>query len=89
MVALVIRTQHRFYESRPSKALLIPSLLVAVLALVIPFLPGQTMLGFVPLPGSHLLLIVILVLLYVGLVEISKRRIYRLKKNSFKPLAAM
>ena len=48
-VALVVRTRMPFYRSRPGPWLLYTSGAVAVLTVMLPYLPGSRHLGFVPL----------------------------------------
>src|SRR5262249_1289971 len=49
VVALVVRTRRRFYQSRPGSVLLWSTVALSVLTLAIPFLPSARILGFVPL----------------------------------------
>jgi len=72
-VALVVRTRLPFYRSRPGRLLLYSSIAVAVLTLVISYLPGSGYLGFVPLPLSLLGLVVGIALAYTMAVEVTKR----------------
>jgi Mg2+-importing ATPase len=49
-VLLVIRTRRPFYRSAPSGPLIIASCAAAAAALLIPWLPGASVLGFGPIP---------------------------------------
>lgn len=77
LVALVVRTRRPFFQSRPGRLLLWSTLLLTVLAILIPFLPFSQALGFVPLPSALLLGLLGLTLLYVLLVEWVKGVFYR------------
>lgn len=76
LVALIVRTRRPFYRSRPGRWLLISTALIAVLTLAIPYLPINTLFGFVPLPPQVMGLIVFITLLYVAVTEGVKRVFY-------------
>ncbi|GIW34141.1 magnesium-translocating P-type ATPase [Meiothermus sp.] len=69
LVALVVRTRRPFFQSRPGRLLLWSTLLLTVLAVLMPYLPFSGVFGFVPLPYPLLLGLLDLTLLYVLLVE--------------------
>jgi len=74
LIMLVIRTQRPFYQSKIGKGLFYSTLVVAIITLSLPFIPGlNTMLGFTPLPGSLMLALVGITLIYVLMNEIAKR----------------
>ena len=77
VVALVVRTRRRFYQSRPGTVLLWSTIILAVLSYVIPFLPFVAVLGFVPLPLSLLATLSVITVLYVLATEIGKQWFYR------------
>jgi Mg2+-importing ATPase len=77
VVALVVRTRRAFYESRPGSVLLVSTLILSVVALVIPYLPGSELLGFTPLPPALLLAVIVITALYVASAELLKRWFYR------------
>jgi Mg2+-importing ATPase len=77
VVALVIRTRRPFYRSRPGTLLLVSTVVLIPLTLAIPFLPGASMLGFVPLPGLITVTIVALAVSYVAVTELQKAWFYR------------
>ncbi len=77
VIALVIRTRHRFWRSRPGNFLLWSTIGVIALALVLPYLPASSMFGFVPLPAPLLAAIVGLTVLYVIATEYAKSVSYR------------
>jgi P-type Mg2+ transporter len=76
-VALVMRTRRPFFQSRPGTLLLALTVVLAVGALAIPYLPLVGVFGFVPLPLPLLLTIVVIMLLYVAATELQKRWFYR------------
>jgi len=85
VIALVVRTRRVFYRSRPGRLLLISTLGLSALALAIPYLPGVSVLGFVPLPFGLLAAVVAITALYVGAVELLKRWFYRAPAPSLGP----
>lgn len=76
-VALVIRTRMPFYRSRPGTALLFSSLGVAVITVLIPWLPFARPLGFTPLPLSLMAALLGITAAYVVAVEATKRLFFR------------
>jgi Mg2+-importing ATPase len=77
VIALVVRTRRRFYRSRPGKVLLVSTVLVALLTIVIPYLPGVQVLGFTPLPAGLMAMIVTITLVYVVATETVKGMFHR------------
>ena len=72
-VLFVLRTRRAFYRSRPGRLLLGASVVVAVLALLLPYLPiVPAWFGFVPLSAPVLASMVLVTLLYVGASELTK-----------------
>lgn len=76
LVALVVRTRRPFFRSRPGGWLLGSTMVVAVFALALPYLPGAALLDFVPLPPGALALIVAVTLGYVLVAEATKHAFY-------------
>ncbi len=72
-VALVVRTRMPFYRSRPGPWLLSTSAAVAVLTVLLPYLPGSHHLGFVPLAPAVMGMVIGITLLYVLAAEAAKR----------------
>jgi len=79
-VMLVLRSHRPFFRSRPGAALLWSSIVVAVLAVAIPYSPVAGSLGLVPLPAPVLLALAVITAGYVAVTEIAKAVFY-----SFKP----
>jgi Mg2+-importing ATPase len=73
LVLFVIRTYERPWKSRPSVALAITVVAVAVLGLLIPATPLAPALGFVPLPPSYFAFVAAATGAYLGVVELAKR----------------
>ncbi len=75
-VVLVLRTRGALWRSRPSPLLLAATLLVAVAALALPWLPGAAALfGFVAMPPALVAALLAVVLAYLAVTEQVKRRI--------------
>ena len=82
LVIFVIRTRRSpFYRSRPSVGLVVAVLAAVLGGIALPFTPLGPPLGFVPLPGSLLAVIVAMVAAYLVLVEVAKRRFFRLARS--------
>ena len=82
VIALVVRTRHVFFRSRPGTLLLASSLIFIGIALVIPYLPFITVFGFVPLPAPLLLAMLGLTALYVLATELTKKYFYSRGENA-------
>jgi Mg2+-importing ATPase len=76
LVIFVIRTRGAAWKSLPHPVLLATSLLVVCLALLLPFTPLGDLVGLVPLPVRMLLLIAGLTVVYLVVVEATKRGFY-------------
>jgi P-type Mg2+ transporter len=82
VIALVVRTRHVFWRSRPGKYLLLTSLIFIVITLALPYIPSISIFGFIPLPAPLMLAMVGLTILYVGVTEIAKRYFYSRGNNA-------
>jgi Mg2+-importing ATPase len=82
LVVFALRSRLPFTRSQPSRAMLVVTALVALAALVIPFSPIATLLGFQSLPPIYLLAIAIIVLSYFVSAEAAKRSFYRITSVS-------
>jgi Mg2+-importing ATPase len=76
VIALVVRTRHLFFRSRPGNLLLVSTTAVVVIAIILPYLPINTLFGFIPLPLPLLFAVLGLTLLYVFATEIAKKYFY-------------
>jgi len=77
LIVLVIRSRKPCFKSRPSKYLLMATVLVVVATLLLPGTALGNILGLYPLPISFLLLIVIIVMLYLIAAEMVKTVFYK------------
>lgn len=76
VVALVVRTRKPFFRSRPGRLLWVSTLLVAGIALALPYLGIGRPLGFTPLPPEVVGLLILIAGLYVAAAEGTKRFFY-------------
>ncbi len=76
-VAMVVRTRRPALRSRPGALLLWSSVVIAVIAVSLPYVPGAASLGFVPLPPLLLVSVLGVTLGYVVAAELLKRRFFR------------
>jgi P-type Mg2+ transporter len=81
-VMLILRTSGPFFRSRPGRWLLGSTLLVALVTVLLPYLPGQALLDFVPLPPSLVLALLLIALLYCVATELAKHFFYRRERAS-------
>ena len=77
LVLFVIRTTGNPLRSRPSGALAATTIVVAVLAIVLPYTPLAPVLGFTPLGGAFVAYVAGATATYLALVEIVKRWLFR------------
>ena len=77
LVVFVIRTAGNPLKSRPSRPLLIGVLVVVAIAVVLPYTPLGSLLGFIPLPVPLLGAIAFLAVTYLLLVQAVKSWFYR------------
>lgn len=76
-VVLVLRTRRPSWRSRPGRVLAVSTLVVAGLAIALPYLgPVSRWFGLVPLPPHLLASALAIVALYIVATEIAKRRYY-------------
>ena len=76
VIALVVRTRHLFFRSRPGKLLLISTSIVIGITVILPYLPFSSLFGFIPLPAPLMLAVIGLTLLYIVCTEIAKKYFY-------------
>jgi P-type Mg2+ transporter len=82
VIALVVRTRHLFFRSRPGTLLLVSTLIFIAITLVLPYLPFISVFGFVPLPAPLLLTMLGLTGLYVLATELTKKFFYSRLENA-------
>ena len=83
VIALVVRTRRPCIRSQPGRVLAWTTVGVVVLTFLIPYLPWTGLLGFVPLPASVLVTIVVITLAYTGAAEIAKRGFFPTEMSDF------
>ncbi|MCW5721984.1 MAG: magnesium-translocating P-type ATPase [Devosia sp.] len=71
-IVMIVRTRKPFWKSRPSRLLSWLTLVVGVLAIAIPFLPGADWFGFVPLPAPIMAGLIAITLAYLAASEATK-----------------
>jgi Mg2+-importing ATPase len=77
LVVFVIRTHASpFWRSRPSPALIAAALTGVAAAILLPYTPLAAPLGFTPLPASYPPIVATLVVVYLALVEVTKRALF-------------
>ena len=81
VIALVVRTRHLFFRSRPGTLLLASTLIIMAVALTVPYLPFISLFGFVPLPAPLMLAVLGLTALYVVATEAAKKYFYARMNN--------
>ncbi len=77
LVLFVIRTVGNPLRSRPSLPLTITTLLIVTIGIVLPYTPLARPLGFTPLPLVYFLFLAGMIVIYLLLVEVVKRRLMR------------
>jgi Mg2+-importing ATPase len=82
VIALVVRTRHLFFRSRPGTLLLVSTLIFIGITLVIPYLPFLSVFGFIPLPAPLMLVILGLTVLYIVATELAKEYFYSRAENA-------
>lgn len=76
VIAIVVRTRGLFFRSRPGNLLLASTIAVIGITLVLPYLPFSSAFGFVPLPAPLMLMLIGLTVLYVVVVEVTRKVFY-------------
>jgi P-type Mg2+ transporter len=80
LIVLVVRSRRPFFKSKPSKYLMITTLVIVSAAVIVPFTPLGALFGFRPLPISFLLAMAAIVALYIISADIAKGIFYRRAK---------
>lgn len=82
VIALVVRTRHVFFRSRPGKLLLVSTLVFIGITIALPYLPGSAVFGFIPLPLPLLATLLGLTGVYVLAAELAKKYFYSRAGNA-------
>jgi Mg2+-importing ATPase len=73
----VVRTKRWFWQSRPAKALVVSTILTAIIVLGILYSPFCSFFGFTAIPWKVNLAIIAISLVYFGTVELGKKAFYK------------
>jgi Mg2+-importing ATPase len=76
LVLFVIRTAARPWRDRPSRPLVITTLVVVAVGIALPFTGVAHLLGFEPLPALYFVFLVVVVGSYLVVVELVKARVF-------------
>jgi P-type Mg2+ transporter len=86
LVVFVIRTRRiPFFHSRPSLPMLITPTGCALIGAILPFTPLAGFLGFATLPVGFFLILLGMIVTYLLLVEVAKRRFYAVQPHPHRP----
>jgi P-type Mg2+ transporter len=81
IIVLVVRSRRPFFKSIPGKYLSIATISIAVVTLLIPYTPLSGLLGFTPISGWILIVILIIIALYILTAEVAKKMFYKIEKD--------
>lgn len=76
LVVFALRTRRPIFKSRPSKVMLMVTVLVWIVVLLLPYTPLARPLQFAPLPWFYLAVVAAIVLVYFISAELLKRAIF-------------
>jgi len=82
MLLLVMRTQKPFFKSKPAPVLLYSTLGVAVITLIMPYLPVASILNITAIPPLILLALLGVAVLYIIATEIAKHFFFHPKQRA-------
>lgn len=77
LIVMVVRTRKTIFASKPGKYLLMATILVAVLALLLPIMPFAAIMGFTAVPFKFYLAMLAIVTMYIISAELVKNWFYR------------
>jgi len=77
LIALVVRTRRPFFRSRPGRLLLALTAVLVLVALILPYVPAASLMGFTPLPPKMLGALCFITASYVLAAEVLKRWFFR------------
>ena len=76
VIALVIRSRKPFFRSKPGTLLWVSTLVVAIITVILPYVPLNSPLGFVPLPLPLMGGLLAITAMYVAASEVAKKYFY-------------
>jgi len=77
LILFVIRTHRPFHRSRPGRFLIVSTIVVFVVAVLLPYVSIGTVFSFVPLPAPVLAAMLGITAMYIVVSEMTKRWFYR------------
>jgi Mg2+-importing ATPase len=77
LVVFAVRTRIPIRRSKPSRAMVTVTGLVALVTLILPYSPLADLLGFKPLPLVYGLAILVIVVMYIVAAEFTKRWFFK------------
>src|SRR5437899_6639593 len=77
LVLFIIRTMGNPFRSRPSRSLMVTTLLIVGIGVALPATPMAMILGFTRLPASYFAFLITATLTYLALVDVAKRQLVR------------
>lgn len=77
-IVMALRTSRPLWRSRPSRPLLVATLVVAAIGLALPYTALAPLLGLAPLSAPVILTLFAIIALYLAVVELTKSIFYRL-----------
>jgi P-type Mg2+ transporter len=72
-IVLIIRTKRPFFSSRPSRSLMVVTVLVGIFTIILPFTPLSEPFGFTRISGYFLLAVAVIMVLYIASAELVKK----------------
>lgn len=81
LMVLVLRTRKSVFKSRPSKKLVIATVISILFTLALPFTGIGELMGFVRMPPSMYAILGLIIILYLALGELIKKQFY--KRNDY------
>ena len=79
LIVAVIRTRRPLHKSKMGRPLLWATVIVLVVTVALPYLPGSELMGFVPLPLVYWAVLGGITLLYLLASELTKKIVYRMQ----------
>lgn len=80
-IVLIIRTRRPFFSSRPSRSLMVVTVLVGLFTIILPFTPLSEPFGFTRISGYFLLAVAAIMVLYIMSAELVKKIFNRMNMS--------
>jgi len=75
-ILLILRTRRPFFKSKPGRYMWISTLLVGLIALALPYVSTAELFGFVPLPPTTMLVLIVITVTYAAANELAKKTFF-------------